>query len=148
MLGFALAHSTDGNALPHLEESALTDWLKNVKSLSNRLKLPNKISKFSELVIASYPHALAFSGNDSDNQAYHIALLIQMSKADKDRSQLLNLLRLFIIYGLSIDEDEFEKAIDAYSHVTIIDIDASLKGAEIGEALWQKRIESIEHSLN
>ena len=148
MLGFALAHSTGGNALPHLEESALTDWLENIKSLSNRLKLPNKISKFSELVIASYPHALAFSGNDSDNQAYHIASLIQMSKADKDRSQLLNLLRLFIIYGLSIDEDEFEKAIDAYSHVTIIDIDASLKGAEIGEALWQKRIERIEHSLN
>lgn len=123
------------------DTEALRLWNAESKALGQLLKVPNKIAQYAQAYITCYPYLT----NYTLLSAADIARLIGVTKADKSDTEINELFEIHKILELAYQQLEFDRYIQAFKNITIKDVDESLKGSAIGEAIHQARIDSIEN---
>lgn len=123
------------------DTEALQLWTVESKALGQLLKVPNKITQYAQAYISCYPYLT----NYTRLSAADIARLIGVTKADKSDTEINELFQVHKILELAYQQLEFDRYIQAFKNITIKDVDESLKGSAIGEAIHQARIDSIEN---
>lgn len=134
-------HSANSNT-SHIDES-LSQWSDQQKQMGNLLKVPKKISQFTQSYIQCYSY---LTGYDKLG-AKDIVKLINLTKADKDSTTLLELIELHQIIQSAYRQTELMHLIEAYKQVTINDIDNELTGSAIGDALNLARVQAVDKKL-
>ena len=116
-------------------------WLDQSKALAQLLKVPKKIAQFAQAYIICFPYLTHYAQLTAED----IAKLITITKADKSEIEFAELLQVHKVVELSYQQLQFSQYVQAFKKITINDVDDSLKGSAIGEAINQARIDSIEN---
>lgn len=114
-------------------------WTNDAKQLAQRLKVPKKITQFTQAYINCYPYLTHFS----QLTAKDIVSVITLTKADKSEVELHQLLQVHKVLQLASQQLAFNDYIEAFNQISIEDVDPSLQGRAIGEAIQQARVEAI-----
>lgn len=114
--------------------------LKQVNTIGNRVKVPKAHSQFAALFIQqslTLSRINALSASDKID-------LIQACSAHKDPSKLSQLLVTRNVWQLAQQHREMMLALTSFHAISMDNIDPKLKGAAIGGALRQARIEHLQ----
>lgn len=122
------------------------DDKKAFDDVAYRLNIPKAIRQFA-LCFINYKDNLA---RLPQLNASELLLLIEQTKAHKDTTTLLNLLKACNYwYDSQYELTSFiQQAIDAYQRVSMADIDPTLTGQAIGQALHQQRLQALQVFLD
>ncbi|WP_230657749.1 tRNA nucleotidyltransferase [Psychrobacter sp. I-STPA10] len=116
-------------------------WQLNTQTIAQQLKIPKNLNKFAEL-FATYFTQLSHFANLTATEQLHI---IQQTHAHKEAQLLQDLLTTVQTILLAKNYLALDDAITCFHAADIKDIDATLQGAQIGDALMQIRIEKLEN---
>lgn len=136
----SMEHSSTLNDLHRL--NSLND-LHSLNSLHNSHTIPKHIRKFAELYAINQPLLMQFE----QLNAKDLMQLLEATRANKQPTQLDELLTTASILKLSKQHKLVEQFVTTYNKVTIKDIDPSLTGKAIGEALTQLRQHKLAEQL-
>ncbi|SJM72992.1 tRNA cytidylyltransferase [Psychrobacter piechaudii] len=114
-------------------------WLNQSKALAQLLKVPKKITQFTQAYITCFPYLTHYAQLSAED----IAKLITITKADKSEVEFGELLQVHKLVELSYQQLQFSKYVQAFKAITINEVDDSLKGSAIGEAIHEARVKAI-----
>lgn len=131
----------------------LNDWQRVIKKLGKTLLIPKKISKFALLTAenAMAVHDLLSQSvvtKDTTKQAQTIIEFINSTKANKDNDSWQQLVEVVSLMSQAQLTMQMQVSIKAFAQVGMDDIDLSLNGPEIGNALNQARQKRILETLH
>lgn len=138
------------NHHPHqIDEALFSAWASKLKQVSHNLKVPKKTTQFaaSYANCSGYLAAYPYLGQHSDSDANSLTKLIVLTKADKDPSELHELIQLHKVIEMAWQQLEMTDFIKAYTQISMADIDPDLQGSAIGTALSAARINAIAQIL-
>lgn len=144
---WALLMASLDKPLFHKISDKETHTTKEIIKIGNSAKVPKAHTQFATLFIAQ---AQRLNVIEKLNAADKIDL-IQACSAHKDPSKLSQLLVTSHVLQLARQHRQMMLALNSFHAVTIADIDPELKGAAIGQAMNEKRIEhllAMAHSNN
>lgn len=128
------------------DPSSGTDFdeiLTTVRTFGTPNKVPKNITQFALWFIT---HAKTLANFDTVS-ASDLANFIQFISADKHPERFIELMKVMQVWQLAGQKIKMSQAINNYDSITIKDIDPSLKGADIGAAIKQARIDKISAQL-
>lgn len=137
------AFDSKDKILDKTDPKACQAWTNDAKQLAQRLKVPKKIAQFTQAYINCYPYLTHFSQLTAED----ITSVITLTKADKSEVELQQLLQVHKVLELANQQLAFEDYIEAFNQISIEDVDPSLQGRAIGEAIQQARVEAIAKLL-
>lgn len=117
--------------------------LNDLHSLHNSHTIPKHIRKFAELYASNQPLLMQFERLNAKD----LMQLLEATRANKQPAQLDELLTTASILKLSKQHKLAEQFVATYNKVTIKNIDPSLTGKAIGEALTQLRQHKLAEQL-
>lgn len=144
---WALLMASLDKPLFHKISDKETHTAKEIIKIGNSAKVPKTHAQFATLFVAQ---AQRLNVIEKLNAAEKIDL-IQACSAHKDPSKLSQLLVTSHVLQLARQHRQMMLALNSFHAVTIADIDPELKGAAIGQAMNEKRIEhllAMAHSNN
>ena len=118
----------------------MTTAVKNIASIANSVKVPKAQSQFATLFMQQ-AQKLSIINELSASEKID---LIQACNAHKEPDKLSQLLVTSQVLQLAYQHREMMIALASFHAITINDIAPELKGAAIGEALRQARIEHLQ----
>lgn len=139
----SMEHSPILNDLHGLNDFHDLNDLHSLNSLHNSHTIPKHIRKFAELYAINQPLLMQFE----QLNAKDLMQLLEATRANKQPTQLDELLTTASILKLSKQHKLVEQFVTTYNKVTIKDIDPSLTGKAIGEALTQLRQHRLAEQL-
>lgn len=122
----------------------MDDALTCVRTFGSHNKVPKNITQFA-LWLMTHTKNLANFDNINAND---LASFIQSVSLDKHPERFIALMKVVQVWQLAAQQVKMSQAIDNYNSVTVKDIDPSLKGADIGIAIKQARIDKIKAQLS
>lgn len=122
------------------DTSSIDSAIEHINAIGNLVKTPKIHTQFAKLFIQhsdNLRHIQTLTAHDKID-------LIQAIGAHKDPSKLSQLLVTHQVWQLALDHRQMMIALNSFHAVGIKDIDKSLKGAAIGEALRMARIHHLQ----
>lgn len=125
----------------HIKFAILTygflDNKADLSKLCERLLTPKAITQFAQLFITHFDDLTHYQDSSADK----LLMLIENTKAQKDKTVLFDLIdAVEIVNNKTINREFFHHAMSLYQSVAINDIDKSLKGKQIGDELTRLRL--------
>ncbi len=136
---WALLMASLDKSLFHTISDEKTHTAKEIIKIGNSAKVPKAHTQFATLFVAQ---AQKLNVIEKLNAAEKIDL-IQACSAHKDPSKLSQLLVTSHVLQLARQHRQMMLALNSFHAVTIADISSELKGAAIGQAMNEKRIEHL-----
>lgn len=119
----------------------------DLKDVFDRLKPPKAISQFVKTWLATRSVLEKLPNLDAQDLLY----IIEQTKAHKDETTLLDLLDMLKYWQNQQDvqgQALIAKSLKIYQAIGMADIDPTLSGAAIGQALYQKRLSVLTQFLS
>ncbi|WP_264480609.1 tRNA nucleotidyltransferase [Psychrobacter sp. I-STPA6b] len=120
-----------------------TAWQSHISEMAQRLKPPKLLTKFALLYARHHSQLRNFVQLSASEQIH----LIEQTGAHKDATPLQQLLSVNKILALAAETIALKQALHCFHQVGMSSIDPNLKGAEIGAALTQARIDTLKLML-
>ena len=139
LLMSSLDKSLFDKSLFNIASDEKSSTAKDIIKIGNSAKVPKAHTQFATLFVAQ---AQKLSVIEKLNAADKIEL-IQACSAHKDPSKLSQLLVTSHVLQLARQHRQMMLALNSFHAITIADIDPELKGAAIGQAMNEKRIEHL-----
>lgn len=118
-------------------------WLDAIQRVHQQHRIPKTVEKFAKLYAK---HAEPLQRINSLN-AEQLISLIQSTAAHKQPQIIDELLTVTALLSMTTQQQRLQQALASYQAISIDDIDASLKGPQIGHALTARRIEHLQQQL-
>lgn len=118
-------------------------WLTEIDEVHKLLKVPKAEQKMAKMY-AQLAGGLTCVDSLSANQLID---LVQNSGAHKTPMNLEALIQIATVFGVNVNRQKINQAIDSFKAVSIKDIDTSLQGKAIGHALTQARVNKLQGVL-
>ncbi len=118
-------------------------WLTKIDEVHKLLKVPKAEQKMAKLY-AQFANDLK---NLDSLLANQLIDLVQNSGAQKNPVILEELIQIAIVFGINVNRQKINQAIDCFKAVSIKDIDTNLQGKAIGQALTQARVNKLQDVL-
>ena len=115
-----------------------------IHAIGNHAKVPKVHTQFAVLFVQ---HVTELQGITTLTPAEKMAL-IHASQAHKQPERLQRLIVTQNVLQMALDQIQMQCAIDSYHAIGMADIDPTLKGPAIGEALTQARITHLTEQLS
>lgn len=133
----------DSNTTHATTNASNQPWLTQIDEVHKMLKVPKAEQKMAKLY-AQLAGNLTCVDSLSANQLID---LVQNSGAHKTPMNLEALIQIATVFGVNVNRQKVNQAIDSFKAVSIKDIDTSLQGKAIGHALTQARVNKLQGVL-
>ena len=141
----ALLFSAQNSSINTNTVNTATDkWQQTSQTIAQQFKVPKTLSKFTQALVSCFYELSTFANLNASEQLH----IVQQTHAHKDAGLLNDLLTSMQVILLAKNQLAVDNAITCFNAANIKDIDPTLKGAAIGDALMQVRIAKLQKLLD